>query len=207
MLEKSIHEKEVLIKELHHRVKNNLQVISSLLRLQAELVDDDHIKSHLLESRNRIHSMASVHNLLYRSQNLGAIDFGYYLRKLTDDLSMSYFGEPKMITVNFDLNETELDIDKAIPLGILMNELISNAFKHAFSELENANLAISLSSNGNELNVSVRDNGVGFDPNKIDKRNSLGMNLIDSLSDQLSADVGYESSGNGTTVNLAIPLN
>lgn len=206
MLERSISEKEILIKELHHRVKNNLQVISSLLRLQAELIEDENIKSHLLESRNRIHSMASVHNLLYRSQNLGAIDFGYYLRKLTDDLSMSYFGQPNLIKVDFEVNDTELNIDKAIPLGILMNELISNAFKHAFSDLENANLTISISSNSDQLKVSVRDNGVGFDPNKIDKRNSLGMNLIDSLSDQLSADVGYESNGNGTTVNLAIPL-
>ncbi|MFZ9028082.1 MAG: histidine kinase dimerization/phosphoacceptor domain -containing protein [Crocinitomicaceae bacterium] len=206
VLEKSIHEKEVLIKELHHRVKNNLQVISSLLRLQAELVEDEEVKSHLLESRNRIHSMASVHNLLYRSQNLGAIDFGYYLRKLTDDLSMSYFGEPKMITVNFDLNETELDIDKAIPLGILMNELISNAFKHAFSDLNKANLAIVISSKNERLEVSVRDNGKGFNPNKIDKRNSLGLNLIDSLSDQLSANIAFDSSGNGTVVTLDLPL-
>lgn len=206
MLEKSIHEKEVLIKELHHRVKNNLQVISSLLRLQAELVEDVDIKSQLLESRNRIHSMASVHNLLYRSQNLDAIDFGYYLRKLTDDLSMSYFGQSNMVKVNFNVHETELDIDKAIPLGILMNELISNAFKHAFTDLDKASLNVSINSKDDHLEVCVRDNGKGFNFREIDKRNSLGMNLIDSLSDQLSADLTYKSDENGTAITLDVPL-
>lgn len=206
MLEKSIHEKEVLIKELHHRVKNNLQVISSLLRLQAELINDDRLKRHLLESRNRIHSMASVHNLLYRSENLGEIDFGHYLRKLTDDLSSTYFGEPNLISVQFEIKEVQLDIDRAIPLGILMNELISNAFKHAFKDMNSAQLNISTSLKTNMLIVSVSDNGVGFNPEKTDKQNSLGLNLIDNLSDQLGANVEYVTSDKGTSISISVPM-
>lgn len=204
-LKQSLNEKEFLIKELHHRVKNNLQVISSLLRLQAEMSDDSVLKDCLLDSRNRIHSMASVHNLLYRSEDLGSIDFGHYLKKLTDDLGMSYFGSVNRIQVQLDLDEVSLDLEKAIPLGILMNELISNAFKHAFKEPDKAVLSIHVDQRGDNLEITVEDNGVGFDASKVNRESSLGMNLIESLSDQLNAALEYESSEQGTRVYLSIP--
>lgn len=204
-LKQSLNEKEFLIKELHHRVKNNLQVISSLLRLQAEMSDDSVLKDCLLDSRNRIHSMASVHNLLYRSEDLGSIDFGHYLKKLTDDLGMSYFGSVNRIQVQFDLDEVSLDLEKAIPLGILMNELISNAFKHAFKYPDMAVLSIHVDQKADNIEITVEDNGVGFDASKVNRESSLGMNLIESLSDQLNAELEYESSEQGTRVYLSIP--
>lgn len=204
-LKQSLNEKEFLIKELHHRVKNNLQVISSLLRLQAEMSDDSVLKDCLLDSRNRIHSMASVHNLLYRSEDLGSIDFGHYLKKLTDDLGMSYFGSVNRIQVQLDLDEVSLDLEKAIPLGILMNELISNAFKHAFKYPDKAVLSIHVDPKADNIEITVEDNGVGFDASKVNRESSLGMNLIESLSDQLNASLEYESSEQGTRVYLSIP--
>lgn len=205
-LKDSLTEKEFLIKELHHRVKNNLQVISSLLRLQAELYDDPILKSCLTESRNRIHSMASVHNLLYRSEDLGSIDFGHYVKKLTDDLGMSYFGSTRNIAVQFDIDEVNIQLEKAIPLGILMNELISNAFKHAFTEMDNALLQIRFDNIEDGLKITLIDNGVGFDSEREERRDSLGMNLVDSLAEELNGDVAYRSSPAGTTVELKIPL-
>lgn len=204
-LKQSLTEKEFLIKELHHRVKNNLQVISSLLRLQAEMSNDQTLKDSLLDSRNRIHSMASVHNLLYRSEDLGSIDFGYYLKKLTDDLGMSYFGAVNKISVDFSVGEIALELEKAIPLGILMNELISNAFKHAFDDHENARLKITIEQNPSMMNIQVEDNGKGFNEQSVDRMNSLGLNLIDSLAEQLSSEIDYVSTDRGTRVYLSVP--
>lgn len=205
-LHKSLMEKEFLIKELHHRVKNNLQVISSLLRLQAENIEDKAIRDHLLDSRNRIHSMASVHNLLYRSENLGAVNFGHYLKKLTEDLESSYFGSPEMIRIKYMLNNYDMEIEKAIPLGILMNELISNAFKHAYDGVDDPELVLSLDEGREGILITVSDNGVGFDPREIDRKNSLGMNLIDSLRDQLGAELIYDGDDKGTKVSVQLPI-
>lgn len=206
-LKQSLSEKEFLIKELHHRVKNNLQVISSLLRLQAEMSGDQTLKDSLLDSRNRIHSMASVHNLLYRSEDLGSIDFGHYLKKLTDDLGMSYFGTVNKISVDFHVDEIALELEKAIPLGILMNELISNAFKHAFDDHENAKLKITIEQDPTLMSIKIEDNGKGFNERSVDRKNSLGLNLIDSLAEQLSSEIKYASTNAGTSVFLSVPKN
>lgn len=202
---KSLHEKEFLIKELHHRVKNNLQIVTSLLRLQAELSNNSTVTNHLIESQNRIHSIASVHNLLYLSDNISKIDFSVYIKKLVDDLILSYLGKKDSVDVNFEVDKILLDIDTAVPLGMLMNELITNAFKHAYEGVKDPKLDISINTDGNALDIKVSDNGCGFDRDTIDHNQSLGMMLIDNLCRQVNAECKFDTS-NGTSYNVQLDL-
>ncbi|MCH7571018.1 MAG: GAF domain-containing protein [Deltaproteobacteria bacterium] len=192
----SLNEKEVLLKEVHHRVKNNLQVISSLLNLQARNIDDELARDILRESRNRVRAMALIHEQLYQSEDLARIPFGVYIRKLTNDLYRTYQVDSDHVTVNITAGDLLVGIDTAIPCGLIINELVSNSLKHAFPAGAPGEIVICLEvdKEGNFV-LTVSDNGVGI-PDGLDLRNaeSLGMQLVSSLVDQLGASLEIDGS-------------
>ncbi len=194
----SLREKEVLLKEIHHRVKNNLQVVSSLLSLQAHAAQDATSPEVLRESQNRIKSMALIHEELYQSQDLGRVDFGEYVRHLTTHLFRAYQVNPGLIALHVSVSkDVKLGIDTAIPCGLIVNELVSNAFKHAFAGGRSGEVKVELERNGGrQLILRVSDNGAGF-PAGVDFRNteSLGLQLVTTLVDQLDGTIELDQEG------------
>ncbi len=188
----SLSEKEVLIKEVHHRVKNNLQIISSLLSLQAENITDKQARSKYLESIGRIRTMAIIHEQLYRSKNLSKINAEEYFTELVNFISKTYnVNQNVKVNLRIKVREKFIDIDKAIPCGIIINELLSNAFKYAFPNNKIGEVKVELRSIVNpthKCRLIVSDNGVGI-KGKINFSNpdTLGLQLINSLTDQLDA--------------------
>ena len=183
----SLKEKEVLLKEIHHRVKNNFQVVSSLISLQAMSAKDDEVLRMFEESRSRIHSMALIHEQLYQSENLSMIDFGDYARTLADQVSLSYRDRGDGIEITVLADRAPLSVETAVPLGLMLNELLSNCFKHAFPDDRRGRIEIVLSSpEAGRGRLSVADDGVGLPPNPAAERpGSLGLELVETLSDQL----------------------
>jgi two-component sensor histidine kinase/HAMP domain-containing protein len=190
-LQNSLSEKEVLLKEIHHRVKNNLQVISSLLYLSSKKLKDKSVQDMFKESQNRVKSIALVHERLYQSKDLGKIDFKEYVTRLTDDLFRSYAVNQSVIKLIITINNIFISIDTAVPCGLIINEIISNSLKYAFPESEdlNKNCEIKIDFEKNESNESllcISDNGIGLPPGMdIRKTKSLGLQLVDTLIDQL----------------------
>jgi len=208
----SLKEKEVLLKEIHHRVKNNLQIISSLLYLQSRNITDEETAMLFTDSRNRIISMALIHENLYRSDNLAQINIEEYLQNLTRELSSSYAQEGKNIQLSLNIESIPLGIDKAIPVGLIVNELISNAYKYAFEPdfqpangVNKINVSLKLAEN-RQVRLSVTDNGKGL-PADMDFRASpsLGLQLVNSLSGQLDAEISCNTK-NGTAFNIRFKL-
>ena len=195
-LKASLAEKEVLLKEIHHRVKNNLQIISSLLHLQARNVEDRQVLAVFDDSQNRIRSMALVHEELYKSDDLTRIDFSRYLHQLIDNLLESYGADSGRISLQIQVDDILLNIDTAIPLGLIINELTSNALKHAFPGDRKGVVQIELKSSGDERFVlRVSDDGVGF-PEDLDLQTpqTLGLKLVDTLSSQLRSRIELDQS-------------
>ena len=193
---RSLNEKEVLLKEVHHRVKNNLQVISSLLNLQSRNIDDGRARDILKESRNRVRAMALIHEQLYQSEDLMRIPFGRHIRKLTSDLYQTYQVDSGHVTLDITAGDILLGIDMAIPCGLIINELVSNSLKHAFPAGVPGEILIALEvDQERNFALTVSDNGVGI-PDGLDLRNaeSLGMQLVSSLADQLGATVEIDGS-------------
>ena len=205
-LRASLREKEILLQELHHRVKNNLQVIKSLLRLQAHSVRDPALRELFRDSQNRVHAMALVHEQLYRAHDLDHIDFTAYLRELAASVLRSYEGRCAQIRLTFDIDDAvALDIDAAIPLGLILTELVSNSIKHAFRDDRIGTIAVGLRSDADGLALSVRDDGVGI-PATVDLRatGSLGLQLVGDLTQQLGGVVSIEQRG-GVCFQVRIP--
>jgi two-component sensor histidine kinase len=204
----SLREKEVLLKEIHHRVKNNLQVISSLFNLQSRLIKDAEALRALRESQNRVKSMAFVHEKLHQSKDLARIDVGGYLQLLANNLAQSFGGELRRHSVGMNIlcKDISLNVDIAIPMGLIVNEIVSNCYKHAFPEGKTGSIEISLQKLNGELELSVRDDGVGF-PENIDFKNteSLGLQLINSLVGQIQGDIKLLKKG-GTQFIIRIPM-
>jgi PAS domain S-box-containing protein len=213
-LRAAFQEKVVLLKEIHHRVKNNLQVISSLLNLQSGHITDPTVRELFKESQNRIRSMALVHEKLYRSSDLFRIDCSEYMQSLAGNLFRSYGGDARGITMRVETNGVSVGIDEAIPCGLIVNELLSNALKYAFPgedvqrsfSPDGPEITLALADTGTgKLRLSVRDNGIGF-PQSVDFRStsSLGMQLVNVLAEQLGGSVELEP-GPGTTFALTFP--
>ncbi len=190
----SLREKEVMLKEIHHRVKNNMQVICSLLNLQSRYIEDSHALSIFMESQNRIRSMALIHEKLYRSQDLASIDFPGYIETLLIELERTYGVNPNKIELNVKVKDVSLSIDNAVPFGLVINEIVSNSLKHAFPESMNGKgcIDIQLKENkNNQIWMKISDNGVGI-PEDIDFRNtdSLGLRLaVILVEDQLKGSI------------------
>lgn len=182
-LKASLREKEVLLKEIHHRVKNNLQIVSGLLYLQSRYVEDKQTLQVLQDNRDRIQSMALLHEKLYGSQNLDKIDFKDYVSTLTNNLFISCGVNTNFITSKLNIEPISLNIDTAIPCGLIVNELISNALKHAFPQGGKGEIAIEFCSIGkNSFELIVSDNGIGFTRElNFKNKKSLGLRLVHSL--------------------------
>lgn len=185
-IEKSLEEKEMLLKEIHHRVKNNLMVISSLLNLQSRYIKDEAYKSIFKESQNRARSMALIHELLYQSSDLKRINFGKFINTLTGELYRIYISNQNLIKLNVNVESVMVDINAAIPLGLIVNELVSNSMKHAFPDERKGNINIEFSAVNDNYTLVVEDDGVGF-PEDIDFNNtdSLGLRIVNSLTEQI----------------------
>ena len=194
-IRKALKEKELLLQEVHHRVKNNLQVISSMLSLQRRFVPDPNLAQVLEDSINRISTMSYIHESLYKNTDFSSIRFSEYLKQLSQNLLHSY--APKDCDLHFDpqLEEIHLSIEQAIPCGVLVNELVSNAMKHAFRGRKSGNLVLRLAEIEGAVEIEVRDDGVGLQVDWASTKNdSLGMYLVQALSEQLDARLTIRSS-------------
>ncbi|MCC5622207.1 PAS domain S-box protein [Nostoc sp. CHAB 5715] len=193
-LKNALVEKEVLLKEVHHRVKNNLQIVSSLLQLQSQTLKDPEAIKALRESQNRIESISLIHKNLYTSANIGQIDVGDYIDNLAASLLISYQIWPGKIGLETDIDSVSLNVDQAIACGLVINELISNALKHAFPNQETGTISIALRNVGNSIEMTIRDNGIGL-PDNLDwtTNDSLGLSLVyDLVTEQLEGDIILE---------------
>ncbi|MDB6029491.1 MAG: Sensory transduction histidine kinase [Verrucomicrobiales bacterium] len=190
----SLEEKELLLKEIHHRVKNNLQVISSLLQLQAGYIKEPEFRAMFAESQDRIKSMALIHEKLYQSRDLARIDFGEYIRSLVRMITRSYPTKGGVrVTVTSD--PILLNIDTGVPVGLILNELLSNAFKHAFPQDRSGDVHVVLE-NKKELGyrLIIKDDGIGLPTDFVlNSTNSLGLRLVKILTDQINATLEFES--------------
>jgi len=206
-IRKSLEEKEVLLKEIHHRVKNNLQIISSLLNLQTGQVKDQHLLEILRESQNRIRSMALIHERLYRSEDFSRVDFGQYVNGLTTYLVRSYAGDSRSFNLQVDVGEVSLGVDLAIPCGLIINELVSNCLKHAFTPGARGEVGVALREERDSYVLRVADNGIGL-PGNVDlkKTESLGLQLVETLSTQIGASIHVTTApGEGTAFEISFP--
>jgi len=201
----SLREKETLLKEIHHRVKNNLQVTSSLLHLQGERISDPSARSALRDSQNRIRSMALVHELLYRSKDLSRVDLAEYVRNLTRQLLRSHAVPSSLVHVDVKLVPVGLPVDIAVPCGLILNELVSNSLAHAFPDGRKGTITIELERRPEVDELVVHDDGIGL-PADLDVRAgaTLGLRLIRTLADQIDAELLVQSDS-GTKVSLRIP--
>ena len=200
----SLDEKVVLLREVHHRVKNNLQIIISLVNLQMRQTDDPTVKQIMSETQNRVRAMSLVHEKLYRSDSLSRIDFADYTRFLATQLFSFYGTDSQRVRLDFAMSKIMVDINTAVPLGLLMNELISNTLKHAFPKGRAGAISISGVYEGERIMLVVRDNGIGIPP-EFDWRNtsSLGMRLVISLIDQVDGTIELDRK-NGTTFTITV---
>jgi PAS domain S-box-containing protein len=205
-IKNSLVEKETLLKEIHHRVKNNLQIISSLLNLQSGYLKDSETIEILRESQNRVRSMALIHERLYRSEDFSSVDFNKFLVDLTNILHSSYYNTARSVSLNLNLEQIYLSIDIAIPLGLLINEIVSNSFKHAFVDKKDGKIEIEMLRKEKQIFLSIKDNGIGI-PEKFNTQESetLGFKLIHSLVSQIDAKMEIKKN-NGTEVVISFSL-
>ena len=194
----SFKEKEILLKEVHHRVKNNLQIISSILSLQTHYINNKSIQDILSASRSRILSMSLLHEQLYNSNNFVNINFENYIKILTDQLLSTYRNPSTAVKFKLDIENIQLDIGTSINFGLILNELITNSLKYAFSEKENGEIEISLKHNETKKDIilKVSDNGKGLPKDfDIDNMKSLGLEIVTSLVEQLQGELEIHSNG------------
>ncbi|MBM6596208.1 sensor histidine kinase [Microvirga pudoricolor] len=203
-LAKALSDKVVLLKEIHHRVKNNLQVTSSLLQLQARRFKDPDVKTAFQETQDRLRSIGLIHDTLYRTDTGGTINLQDYFGRLIGELSAAYGAAARGIELDLDADPIAIDLEKAIPLALTVTEAISNAFKHAFAPDQEGQIAVSVHRSDSGLEVTVRDNGRGLIGNK-DDPSSLGTKLIRAFAAQLGGHVSLTSE-NGTVFRLTMPL-
>ena len=194
-IEIQLREKDVLLKELHHRTKNNMQIISSLLGLKAEAIQDEKLLEIITDIKTRIRTMALVHEKLYKTGDLSRINLSEYIRELTELIAQSYLDHSGKIKLEFKLDEAEALIDKAIPAGLILTELVTNAFKHAFPGTRGGLIEIILTTIDGKLQLSVKDDGIGFNKEEKMKEGKLGLQLFESISEsQLNARVMLDQS-------------
>jgi len=204
-LEKSLHEKEALLKEVHHRVKNNMQIVTSLLNLQVRQTVNPVVVAALRDTQNRIRSMALLHENLYQLGNLAEANFATYVKNLCAHLTRVYDVAGRRIELQVEVDDMALDLESAIPCGLIITELVSNAIKHAFPDERTGKIVIAIhyDSEG-RLVLQMTDNGIGFTPKPAAaKSDSLGIQLVQSLTEQLNGRLEYET-GTGTSIRVIL---
>jgi PAS domain S-box-containing protein len=205
-IEESLREKETLLREIHHRVKNNFQIINSLFDLQLLGVPDSKVAEALREPRSRIHAMALIHERLYQSPDFESVDFAEYMRELANELFLGYGAEDGRIELAIEAESVALDMDRAIPCGLVLNELMTNALKYAFPDpRRGGTILVRLAREGGEVSMTVEDDGVGMDTGAVEEPGgSLGLTLSRILAQQLRGTFSIESSG-GVKATLRFP--
>ena len=204
-IETSLKEKDVLLKEIHHRVKNNLQIIISLLNLQTGYIKDEVTLKAVKDGQSRVRSMALVHEKFYQSDELSEIDFAEYIEKLCHFIYQSYGDKTDRIHLQISGDKIGLDMDTAMPCGLLVNEIVSNSYKYAFPNQETGSIQIDFKKIDNKIILFIKDNGVGFpEEYDLEKGESLGMQLIQALTSQLDGEL-VVSRENGTSFKISFP--
>ncbi len=194
-LEKTLQEKDILMKEIYHRVKNNLMVISSLLSLQSRYIKDKDTKEIFRESQNRAKSIALIHEKLYKSEDLKHINFTEYLQNLSNDLYNTYTTDKNLVKLVLDVDDIIFNVEISIPLGLILNELLTNSLKHAFPDGRRGEIKVELHlKEDGRYCLSVEDNGVGLPKDlNLQKTGTLGMQIINSLTEQINGEIILES--------------
>ena len=202
-LKSSLSEKEILLKEIHHRVKNNLQVIISLLNLQAGYLHDEETVRAMQEGQNRVRSMALVHEKFYQLDGISEIDFAEYIEKLCQYIFQTYSETARNVSIDVESDQIAFDLDTAMPCGLLINEIVSNSLKYAFPSGQEGKITIKLKAlPENKIRISVADNGIGISQEYgLENPSTLGLQLIGALTSQLNGEVEMLNS-NGTTFNI-----
>jgi two-component sensor histidine kinase len=205
-LQHLVSEKEWLLKEIHHRVKNNLQIVMSLLHSQSEYIDNETALTAINDSQHRVHAMSLIHQKLYKSENLSSIDMPIYIRELVSYLADS-FDTGQMIGFEYNLEPLEMDVSQAVPLGLILNEAITNSIKYAFPDKRRGTVSISLFNTAiNQYLLTMADNGIGIASNFAKKKiGSLGMSLMQGLSEDLNGRFSIENN-NGTIIKISFIL-
>ncbi|WP_417845152.1 sensor histidine kinase [Thalassospira sp.] len=205
-LEKSLREKELLLAEVHHRVKNNLQIVYSLLDMQSAQINDPDVREMLRDSCNRVRSMAQIHQTLYQSEDVSQVELGHFFDDLLTSLHSSYVVDIARIEIKTDISPVFLPIGRAVPCGLIANELLSNALKHAFRDGRKGRINVYVGETENRhIRITVSDNGIGL-PDDLDIENggSLGLLLIHMLVDQLHGTITVNRS-NPTSLSVEFP--
>lgn len=206
LLQNSLDEKNILLQEVHHRVKNNMQIISSMLNLQVKQIDDDEVRSMFKDTQNRVKTMALIHEKLYQAEDLAHINLKNYLKTLCRQLFRSYKTDPAKIFLNLDIIDSNLDVKTAIPCGLIINEAVSNSLKYAFPEGASGTIGVSFKQELDEYLLNVWDDGIGINSSvDIEQTDSLGVRLIDALTQQLHGQLEIFSTG-GVSINLRFPV-
>lgn len=200
LLKKQNEEKEFLLKEIHHRVKNNLEIVSSLLSLQSEQVGDSKVADAMQKSQHRVHSMSMIHQKLYQGKSFSSIEMKEYFMNLGGYI-VDIFGASDRVQIQCEMNELKLDVDTAIPIGLIVNELLTNSLKYAFPENRKGLIKISLTESGNQLHLDVSDNGVGKNHHENIEGTGFGTQLIDLLTRQLEGKMSLNIK-KGTAVSF-----
>lgn len=202
-LQKSLDEKEILLKEIHHRVKNNMEIISSLLAMQLRRAEDDEVRYILKQSKSRINTMALVHEFLYLGENLAYINLQDYIKKLIEDIKELYISQNTKLDVDLHIDKLIFSTNRCIQIGMVLHELCVNALKYAFKEDRENLLCIHIKKIDDKIHVKIRDNGEGLeDVNCLYKSDSIGMQLIHSIvEDQLDATIEFKNN-NGLECNI-----
>ena len=206
-LQAQLKEKEVLLKEVHHRVKNNLQLVASLFNMQTRREESQSVRNVLSDGYNRVQSLALVHERLYRSESLDKVDFLTYVQRLVRDLKASFLNGYDHIAVRENIESVDLDIDTAVSCGLIINELLSNALKHAFPNGECGEIYVEFYRRENQYCLVVRDDGVGLPANRdLSKSDSLGLKLVHILTRQMLGAIEIDRAGRGLRFSITIPV-
>lgn len=207
-MELSLKEKEILLREVHHRVKNNMQVVSSILNLQSSYVSDEYALTLLKESQNRIKTMAYIHESLYQNKSFTSVNFSDYIYTLVNNIVQSYSYSREKIKLDLQIEKITLSLDSSIPAGLIVNELITNSIKHAFPGTREGTISVNLRCENNFVILSVKDDGVGFaDGVDFEHSNSLGLQLVNTLIEQIEGKLKFNSGKEtGTKIQVAFKM-
>lgn len=206
-LKKALEEKNILLSEVHHRIKNNLAVISGILQLQLDYLDTAKERSIFLETISKVRSISLIHEALYQNTSISDISVHEYLPRVVQTIQDSFSNKEKLIRIYIDIDELNIAIEKAIPLGLLVNEVITNAFKHAFHQVSEGKIHITLKVNPSKSILEIRDNGEGIPTSSSSKNStSIGMNIIEGLAAQLGGTLRMYNDG-GAVTELELPVN
>lgn len=203
-LNEELKEKETLLKEIHHRVKNNLTVVSSLLSLQSHKSKDDFHRNLFDECRHKVNTISGIHELIYKSETLSEINAKEYFSKLIHDLHEFYRTDSIKVELVAQIDDVSVDLNYALPMALIANEVVTNCYKHAFGSRIEGKIWFSIESKGARITMSVKDDGVGFDWDE-PKSDSLGIEIIKGLADQIDADYSFVVDG-GTAFSLSFEL-